>query len=329
MNRTLPARVVIRAPNWLGDVILSLPAVRDIRHAYKEARLSVVARPSVAALYEAVPEIDEVLEASGLSQEVAAMRRGFDLAILLTNSIGTALAATLGGVPHRWGYATEGRGLLLTRRAPVSPDLRGRSQVHYYRAMLAAMGLPQGDGLDTSLAPPALWRDAGRKLVGPGLCFGLAPGAAKGSAKQWPPERFAAAGDVLAEELGARAVLLGSPADSDAAGAVARAMKGPSIDLCGRTDLRAFAGVVSCLTALLANDSGAMHLGAALGVPTVGIFGPTNPDETKAVGRKAGFVRGVAECSPCRHAVCPIDHRCMTSVSPKSAVEALLRAVRP
>ncbi len=215
MNRTPPGRVVIRAPNWLGDVILSLPAVRDIRHAYKEARLSVVARPSVAALYEAVPEIDEVLEASGLSQEIAAMRRGFDLAILLTNSVGTALAATLGGVPQRWGYATEGRGLLLTRRAPVSPDLRGRSQVHYYRAMLAAMGLPEGDGLDTSLAPPSTWRDTGRGLVGPGLCFGLAPGAAKGSAKQWPPERFAAAGDALAQELGARAVLLGSPADSE------------------------------------------------------------------------------------------------------------------
>ena len=93
-------------------------------------------------------------------------------------------------------------------------------------------------------------------------------------------------------------------------------------------DLRAFVGVVSCLTALLANDSGAMHLGAALGVPTVGIFGPTNPDETRPLGGKTGFVRGVAECSPCRHAVCPIDHRCMTSIAPPSVVETLLRAVR-
>ena len=100
------------------------------------------------------------------------------------------------------------------------------------------------------------------------------------------------------------------------------------MNLCGRTDLRAFVGILSCTDALVANDSGAMHVGAALGIPTVGVFGPTNPDETRPVGRKAGFVRGVAECSPCRHAVCPIDHRCLTSVAPSEVVETLLLTVR-
>jgi heptosyltransferase-2 len=194
--------------------------------------------------------------------------------------------------------------------------------------MLAAMGLPTSDALDTSIAPPQAWKDAGQALLGPGRFFGIAPGAAKGTAKQWPPDRFAAAADRLSGELGAEAVLLGSAADVPAARAVALAMKTPSKDLCGRTDLRAFVGLVSCLEGLVANDSGAMHIGAAVGIPTVGVFGPTNPDETHPVGRRAGFVRGVAECSPCGHATCPIDHRCMTSVAPADVVAVLLREVR-
>ena len=328
MSGPSPPRVVIRAPNWLGDVVLSLPAVRDVRRAFPQARLSVLARPSVAPLYEAVPEVDAVLEAKGLRDEARILRGSFDLAILLTNSIGTAFAAVAAGVPRRFGYATQGRGLLLTRGAPVPGNVRGRSQVHYYRAMLAAMGLPTSDALDTSIAPPPAWKDAGRTLIGPGRFFGIAPGAAKGSAKQWPPDRFAAAADRLSAELGAQAVLLGSAADAGAASAVAQAMKSRVTDLCGRTDLRAFIGLVACLEGLVANDSGAMHIGAALGVPTVGVFGPTNPDETHPVGARAAFVRGVAECSPCSHATCPIDHRCMTSVAPASVVEVLLREAR-
>jgi len=328
MSDVTPSRVVVRAPNWLGDVVLSLPAVRDIRRAFPQARLSVLARPSVAPLYEAVPEVDAVLEAKGMREETLALRGRFDLAIVLTNSIGTALAAAAAGVPQRWGYATQGRSLLLTRSAPVPASVRGRSQVHYYRAMLAAMGLPTSDALDTSIAPLPPWKDAGRALIGAGRFFGIAPGAAKGSAKQWPADRFAAAADRLTGELGAQAVLLGSAADAGAAKAVAQAMTSPAKNLCGRTDLRAFVGLVACLDGLVANDSGAMHIGAALGIPTVGVFGPTNPDETHPVGKRAAFVRGVAECSPCRHTTCPIDHRCMTSVAPASVVEALLREVR-
>lgn len=328
MTDPAPSRVIIRAPNWLGDVVLSLPAVRDVRRAFPQARLCVLARPSVAPLYGAVPEVDAVLEEKGLWGEVSALRGRFDLAILLTNSIGTALPPMIAGVPQRWGYATEGRGLLLTRGAPVPGNVRGRSQVHYYRAMLAAMGLPTSDALETTIAPPQAWKDAGRDLLGPGRFFGVAPGAAKGTAKQWPPERFAAAADRLSGELGAQAVLLGSAADATAARAVAQAMKSASKDLCGRTDLRAFVGLVACLDGLVANDSGAMHIGASVGIPTVGVFGPTNPDETRPVGKRAGFVRGVAECSPCRHAICPIDHRCMTSVAPGAVVDLLLREVR-
>ena len=327
MSAALPSRIAIRAPNWLGDVVLSLPAVRDLRRAFPRAEIRVVARPSVSPLYEAVPEVDGVIEASGLGAETAALR-GFDLAVLLTNSFGTALAARLARVPTRWGYATQGRGLLLTHGAPVPGNVSGRSQVHYYRAMLAAMGLPTSDALDTSITPLPAWKGSARALLGPGRFLGIAPGAAKGSAKQWPPERFAAAADRLAAELGAGTVLLGAPADLGAANAVAGAMKSPVINLCGKTDLRTFVGLVASLDGLMANDSGAMHIGAAVGIPTVGIFGPTNPLETHPIGARAGFVRGVAECSPCKHVTCPIDHRCMTSVAPDAVADALLREVR-
>jgi heptosyltransferase-2 len=323
-----PKRIAVRAPNWLGDVILSLPALRDVRRAFPSASLGVVARSKVATLYQAVPEVDAVLRADGLFHEVSALRGRFDLGILLPNSFGTALAFVLAGIPERWGYATQGRTTLLTRHAPVSSGVRGRSQVHYYRAMLAAMGLPTSDGLDTSIVPPPSWVEAGRALLGPGRFLGIAPGAAKGTAKQWPPERFALAADRLSQELGTSVVLLGAKEDAVAAASVAALMKTPSRNLCGRTDLSAFVGVVACLDGLVANDSGAMHLGASLGIPTVGVFGPTNPDETHPVGPRATFVRGVAECSPCRHAVCPIDHRCLMSVDPKDVVDALLQEAR-
>lgn len=328
MKTARPSRIAVRAPNWLGDVILSLPALRDLKGAYPQARLQVIARPSVSLLYEAVPEVDGVLESTGVGHEGTLYRQGFDLAVLFTNSIGTALSAALGGVPERWGYSTEGRGFLLTRRARVPTSVRGRSQVNYYRAMLGAMGVPTSDTLDTSLSPPAAWLEAGRERTGPGRFFGVAPGAAKGPAKQWPPARFAAAADALSQSLEAHALLLGSSGDAGAALEVSRAMRSPHTNLCGQTDLRTLVGIMSGLEAVLANDSGAMHLGAALGRPTLGVFGPTNPDETRPVGPRASFVRGVAECSPCRHAVCPIDHRCMTSVDPARAVETLLREVR-
>ena len=285
--------VAIRATNWLGDVILSLPALRDVRRALPDARLSVLARPSVAPLYEAVSEVDEVVTVEGVRSQARALREGrYDRVFFFTNSFGTALAGALAGVPERWGYATQGRSLLLTQSAPVPADARGRSQVHYYRSMLAAMGMPTSESLDTSLRPKAEWIDRGRALLGSGRFVGLAPGAAKGPAKRWPPERFAATGDLVRRELGVEVVLVGAAADVPASRAVASAMKDAPLDLCGRTDLRAFAGVLASLNGLVANDSGAMHLGAAVGIPTIGVFGPTNPEETHPVGPRASFVRG-------------------------------------
>lgn len=309
--------------------MLSLAALRDVRRAFPKDTLGVLARPSVAPLYGAAPFVDRVLVARDVWDEIGALRAGgFDRAIIFPNSIGTAFAAFAAGIADRAGYATQGRGFLLTRSARVPREVRGRTQVDYYRAMLAGIGIDTATAADASLACPDAWRADGRALLGNAGArwVGLAPGAAKGTAKQWPAERFAAAGDRLGSETGSTVVLLGSDADRPAAQDVAKRMSMAPLDLSGRTSLRELVGVIANLDGLVSNDSGAMHVGAALGVPTVGVFGPTNPDETRPVGARATFVRGVAECSPCRHVTCPIDHRCMTSVSPQTVAEALLRA---
>src|SRR5688572_29923192 len=183
-------RLLIRAPNWMGDVVLSLGAVRDLRRNFPAARIEVLARPTVADLYRAVAEVDAVRTTSGFREDVRTIRAGsFDAAVLLTNSFGTALQAFLAGVPERWGYATDGRGPLLTRRARVPPEVRGQSEVYYYRAMLAGVGLQVTASPDVSLRCPEEWAARGAALLEDGSdaaqdgpWVGFSPGAASGAA---------------------------------------------------------------------------------------------------------------------------------------------------
>jgi heptosyltransferase-2 len=318
-------RVVVRAPNWLGDVVLSLPALRDVRKAFPTARLAVMARAWVAEVYRAVPDVDAILESRSHRDDVAALRGAFDLAILLPNSFGTALVAWRSGVPHRWGYATDGRGLLLTRRCRVPAAVRGRSQVYYYRAMLEGLGLAIEGPPDASLACPAPWRERGLSLLGgAGPVIGVNPGAFYGSAKRWPAERFAAAADLVARRLGAAVAIVGSPAERPIGERIAGLLRAPARVLCGETTLAELVGVLAGLRLLLTNDSGPMHLAAALGTPLVAVFGSTDWTETAPFGERAAVVREEVECAPCLLRECPIDHRCMTRVAPdRVAKEAL------
>jgi heptosyltransferase-2 len=330
-ERTLS--LAVRAPNWLGDAVLALPALRDIRQATpRSTKLAVVARPSVAPLYEAVPEVDEVAVVSGVLDEARVLRSGrYKRVILMPNSFSVAFAGWLAGVPEREGYCTQGRSALLTRGVPLSTEVRGKTQVVYYRAMVAGLGMDTSRAPDGALRCPPAWLEGANSLLSEArerALIGIAPGAAKGGAKQWPPARFSAAAELLARQFDAVVVLLGSGADRAACAAVGGRLRNvAAIDLSGRTSLRDLVGVVARLRGLVANDSGAMHLGAALGVPTVGVFGPTNPAETGPQGARAALVRGVAECSPCRHVECPIDHRCMTSIAPDQVAESLRRVI--
>jgi heptosyltransferase-2 len=311
--------VLVRAPNWIGDAVLSLPALRDVRLSFPAARLEVLARGWVAPVYEAVSEVDAVRAAPGRGvREEAALARaaGADLALLFPNSFGTALAMALAGIPDRRGYATDRRRLLLTRAARVPDAVRGQSELYYYRAMLAGVGLRVSASPDATLVPLPSWVESGgRKLGDAGPWIGVNAGAAYGTAKRWVPERYAAAAERLARELGARVAVLGGPAERPLAEAIAAQIRTPSRVLAGETSLGELIGVLSRLRLLLTNDSGPMHLAAALGVPLVALFGPTDWRETAPRGRHQRLVREPVDCAPCKLRECPIDHRCMRRVS--------------
>ena len=308
-------RIVVRAPNWIGDVVLSLGAVRDLRRNFPAARIEVLARPWVGGLYGAVSEVDGVRTSTGLRADTDSVRGAFDAAVLLPNSFASALAVWRAGIEERWGYATDARGPLLTRAGRVSPLLRGRSQVYYYRAMLAAVGLRVSATPDASLSCPPEWARRGEELLGDaGPWIGLNPGAFYGTAKRWLPGRYAAVGDTLARRTGARIAIVGGPAERPLGESIASGMRAPARVLCGETSLPDLAGVLKHLALLVTNDSGPMHVAAALGVPVVAIFGPTDSRETGPIGDAHRIVREPVHCSPCKLRECPIDHRCMKRI---------------
>jgi len=338
-------RLLVRAPNWMGDAVLSLGALRDLRRNFPTARIEVLARPALADLYHAVGEVDAVRKTTGRFQgDVAAIRGGgFDAAVMLANSFGSALQARLAGVPERWGYDTDGRGALLTRRARVPPEVRGRSEVYYYRAMLAGVGLEVTASPDVTLRCPDEWSARGGALLANGSegagdgalaspggpWVGFSPGAAFGPAKRWIPERYAAVGDRLARHRGARIALLGGPGEREAADTIAAGMRAPSRNLCGRTTVAEMMGVLRHLDLLVTGDSGPMHVAAALGVPVVAVFGPTDWRETAPFTGASRIVREPVYCSPCKLRECPIDHRCMTRIGADRVWEAAQEMLGP
>lgn len=327
--RVIPARLLVLAPNWLGDAVMALPLLRDLRHAWPAMEMVVAARRPVAPLFEMVPGVERtiVLETRGggrLRGVGADARRlaeaGCEAALLLPNSFLAAWLAWRARVPHRWGYARDLRGRLLTR--PIAPPRMYAHHAEYYQALGAALGVVPGPRLASVAVPDAARARARALLDGRGIARDrpfvvIAPGAAYGRAKQWPPERFAELARLLAER-GLAAVLVGAARDAEVCRRIAAAS--PAVDLSGRTDLAELAALASGAHAVVANDSGAMHLAAAAGARVVAIFGPTDERRTAPLPARAGAPPAVIVttdvwCRPCLLRECPIDHRCMTRIS--------------
>ena len=268
---------MIVAPNWLGDAVMALPAIAGVRLGQPDASIAVAARPSVAPLFTLVPGVDEVVALTDTGPSPLA---GRDAVLRLPNSFRSALMVRRAGVPERWGYSTDWRGLLLTRGVPRPPS--GLHQIDYYQHLVRALGFPTGPDAPRLDVPPAL-RETGAELLrhagwdGRTPIVALAPGAAYGSAKRWPPSAFADLAAGLADE-GVACIIVGAAADRGTADEVSRAVAGRArlIDLTGQTDVPTLAGVLACCRALVANDSGALHLAAALGVNVTAVFGPTD-----------------------------------------------------
>lgn len=338
-----PTRVVVVAPNWLGDAVMALPALADLRAHFARAHLVVAARPGLAPLYTRVAGVDEILTLAGrggwaalrdVGNEAAALRAGaFDVAVLLPNSFRSALAAARAGIPERWGFATDWRGRWLTRRVP-----RSRAHAHhadYYRALLSGLGIATGTAYARVEARP----DEGRAVLDqhgvprqtPVLV--CAPGAAYGRAKQWLPERYAELAELVAARLGWQVVLVGARVDTAVCAEIAAtASRARIVDLSGRTTLVELAGVLAAASAVVTNDSGAMHLAAAVGARVIAVFGATDERRTAplAAGPDAPAAVILAHdvfCRPCLLRECPIDHRCMRGVTAARVFDAVVRAV--
>ncbi|HNY81015.1 MAG TPA: lipopolysaccharide heptosyltransferase II [Sedimentisphaerales bacterium] len=322
--------VLIRGTNWIGDVVMTFPAIAAVRETLPKARISVLVKPWVADLVRMHPAVDEVLvyERPGRHEGLAGIlrlarelrARRFDAAVLLQNAIEAAVIARLAGIPIRAGYSTDARGLLLTHPVTLEPRVKAVHQSLYYVEMLKALGFTPSRA-PLALTPTEAQRiTGGQRLVRLGIAgrrpiVGMAPGAAYGPAKRWFPERFAAVADRLAERFACPVLLFGSDGDRPSTEAVQAAAKTPLVDIVGRTNLSDAIALIACCDLFVTNDSGLMHVAGALGVPTVAIFGSTNPQTTYPLGERTVLVRRPVDCSPCLRKECPADFRCMDLVT--------------
>jgi heptosyltransferase-2 len=344
MAESRVSRLVVRPPNWLGDAVMALPALAAVRRHFRDAHLTIAATPSVAALFreglDASP--DSVIELPLTSSGAVATLEGggFDTGILFPNSFRSAWQFWRASIPERWGYARASRGLLLTRRSRPVNDRGTKHQADYYRRLVEGLGVSCPAEEAPRIAPGRPSAERARALleqhaVGPGArIVGLAPGAAYGQAKQWPPDRLAEVAVRLVREQDTTCVVVGASHDRDASRAIESWLRAHApdvadriVDLTGRTSLGALIGLIERMSAFVSNDSGAMHLAAALNRPVVAIFGPTDERATRPIGNHRVMTSPVF-CRPCLLRDCPIDHRCMKRITVDEVFAACVDALR-
>ena len=325
---------------------MTTPALRSIRRNFPEARLTLLALPWVADAFAACPHLDRIVlyDKQGRHQglrgklRLAAELRAeqHDAAILLQNAFEAALITFLARIPIRAGYTTDGRGLLLTHGVRRHPDVTKKHQVHYYQEMLAGLGLQRGeDALELFLAPAA--EQEAEAMLGrvlrdrSGLLVGFNPGAAYGPAKCWPSAKYAALAARLTAAFNAQIVVFGTEADQKAAAEIAAAAgKEQVLDLTGRTSLAQALACIARCQLFVTNDSGLMHVAAALRIPSVAIFGSTDPVATGPFFKEAAVVRKAMPCSPCLKTHCPQGHfQCMEQISVEEVLLECVKKMRP
>ena len=327
-----PKKILIRGPNWVGDAVLAIPALKAVRSNFPKAEITLLVRPWVAGLFTSAPFIDRVWteekptklgDWTRITRDIRAFE--FDVALLLPNSFESALMIFLARVPKRIGYATDGRAWMLTDS--IEPSNESQHQVHYYLELAKAIRA-ETDRPSIEIEATDEERENARKLLAEeGIARGdqflvLNPGAAYGSAKRWHEDRFADVADILSGEMRIGVAMIGSEAERPITEQIRTRMKRPSAILSGRTSLETLIGVLAESCLMITNDSGPMHIAAALGVPTVAVFGSTDERVTSPFGPRTRVVKNPVECSPCLLRECPIDHRCMNGVSVEDVCNA-------
>jgi heptosyltransferase-2 len=333
-------RILIRGTNWVGDSIMTIPALRQMRRLFPAAHLTLLVRRALAGLFREADFVDEVL-----AMELGSVRdywraasvlrsRRYDLAVLLPNAFSAALLARAAGIPIRAGYPTDGRGWLLTHRLSFPPDRRRQHQVYAYlhlvaeveRQLLGTTRVSFADPIPRVTVSEERKREALAFLAERGVDVGrkivvMNPGAVNSRAKQWLPERFAAVGDAVLERGDTAVVLIGTRAERAVSEAVRRHMRRAPVVVTGETSLDLMVAILRCAHLVISNDTGAAHVAPAVGTPVIVLFGPTEEVATRPFSDRAVVIRRPVACAPCMRRECPIDHRCMRAIT----VEDVLR----
>ena len=322
-----PFRILIRGGNWLGDSVISMPAVRAIKAGRPDAHITIAAPEKIAAAWELVPEVDHIirLTSRSLLGTVGLIRRQprFDAALLFPNSLRAALEVWLAGVPRRIGYRGHHRRWLLNQLIS-EPSRRGpiEHQVYRYLQMARELGGPAETSTRGMFLPRARSNGATAKI-------GLCPGAEYGPAKRWLPERFAGVAAAVSAQRPVQWILFGTAGDVASGAIIETAVGANCVNRIGKTTLPELIAELGECALLLTNDTGTMHLATILGVPVVAVFGSTEPRLTGPLGTGHHVIRHQVECSPCFLRDCPIDFRCMKAVTVdevSASVSALLHS---
>jgi len=343
-------KILVVQPSWVGDAVMATPALRALRELYPSAHISYLLRRYVKPIYTGMPWCDRLITyrtgrtraktGKGMLDLAGRLRAArFDLAVLLPNSFKTALLCKLARIPRVVGYERDGRSFLLTDKLLPAKE-KGKfipsPIIRYYMGLAHYLGsrsrnlemqlfvtpsekasaqrVLERAGLDPSLERPG--RNGGGPLVM------LNPGAQYGAAKCWLPEHFAQVADRLVDECGATILISGAPRERRVLDAVHRNMRHAAVDLVTKgMDLGSLKEIVRRCDLMITNDTGPRHIAAAFGVPVVTIFGPTHPEWTEINFAQERKISVPVFCGPCQKKVCPLDHRCMTRVSPAMVYE--------
>lgn len=329
-------KILVRGTNWIGDAVMSIPALRELRRVFPDDHITMHSRSWADGLFRDATFIDELVTydkhrwaAKDVYDNAKFLQAdAYDVAIILPNSFEAALTSFLTRIPRRIGYNKDVRGLLLTDPIAVPEWKNRRHEVYYYlnliaeteRRVLGRETVSTEYPNITLEVSPERRAEASRFLAEAGVRDGfpivaLGVGSTNSRAKRWPAERYAALSDRLQQDYDANVVLVGSPEEVDVAEAVTALSIAKPINLVGKTDLAQATAILSNADLMIANDMGLGHVAAAVGCRIITIFGPTNPDTTRPFAMNASIIREPVECSPCMLRDCPIDHRCMTRIS--------------
>jgi heptosyltransferase-2 len=336
-------KILVRGTNWIGDAVMAIPALRQLRRIFPDAEITLHTRSWAEGIFRGADFIDAILPFDKTSSKVkdalgqvrVLREKKFDIAVLLPNSFESALIAKLAGIPKRFGYAKDGRSLLLSSAVPAPEWKNERHEAYYYLNLVSAvekdlLGTKTATGenpvIDLNVSEER--RNKARNLfLSQGLdlskkTIALGVGSTNSRAKRWPAENYAVLNDRLQDEMQANVILVGGADELDVSQEVYdRSQKKPVI-LTGQTDLAEAVAVLAEADMLISNDMGLAHIAPATGTKTLVIFGPTNPETTRPFSENASIIRRAdVECSPCMLRDCPIDHRCMTWVTPDEVFE--------